>query len=55
MQETWVQGVNLGLEDPLEKEMATHSLATPNLFHSCTEKSMDGGAWQATEWSVACM
>ena len=26
MQETWVQ--SLGQEDPLEKEMATHSLAT---------------------------
>ena len=37
MQETWVQ--SLGQEDPLEKEMATHSstLAWKN--------PMDGGAW----------
>ena len=34
MQETWVQ--SLGREDPLEKEMATHS---------CLENPMDGGAW----------
>ena len=33
MQETWVQ--SLGREDPLEKEMATHS---------CLENPMDGGA-----------
>ena len=32
MQETWVQF--LGQEDPLEKEMATHS--------SCLENPMDG-------------
>ena len=32
MEETWVQ--SLGLEDPLEKGMATHS--------------MDRGTWQAT-------
>ena len=31
MQETWVQ--SLGQEDPLEKEMATHSLST----NSCPE------------------
>ena len=36
MWETWVQ--SLGQEDPLEKEMATHS---------CLENSMDGGAWWA--------
>ena len=37
MQETWVR--SLGWEDPLEKEMATHSstLAWKN--------PMDGGAW----------
>ena len=35
MQETRVQ--SLGQEDPLEKEMATHS--------SCLENPMEGGAW----------
>ena len=41
MQETWVQ--SLGLEDPLEKKMATHSsiLAWKN--------PMGGGAWQAIQ------
>ena len=34
MQETWVQ--SLGWEDPLEKEMATHS---------CLESPMDREAW----------
>ena len=34
MQETWVQ--SLGWEDPLEKEMATHS---------CLENPMDREAW----------
>ena len=34
MRETWVR--SLGWEDPLEKEMATHS---------CLENPMDGGAW----------
>ena len=40
MQETWVR--SLGLEDPLEKEMATHpsTLAWKN--------PMDRGAWRAT-------
>ena len=40
VQETWVQ--SLGWEDPLEKEMATHSsiLAWKN--------PMGGGAWKAT-------
>ena len=44
MQETWVQF--LGQEDPLEKEMATHSsiLAWRTL--------MDRGAWQATVHGV---
>ena len=37
MPETWVQ--SLGLEDPLEKEMATHS--------SVLAWRMDRGAWQA--------
>ena len=31
MQETWVQF--LGREDPLEKEMATHSSFLPGKFH----------------------
>ena len=42
MQETWVR--SLGREDPLEKEMATHS---------CLENPMDGGAWWATVHGVA--
>ena len=45
MQETWVQ--SLGLEDSLEKEMATHSSIT------CLENSMDRGAWQAIVDGVA--
>ena len=36
MWETWVQ--SLGQEDPLEKEMATHSSIL------CLEESMDRGA-----------
>ena len=36
VQETWVQ--SLGWEDPLEKEMATHS-------RGCLENLMDRGAW----------
>ena len=45
MQEIWVRF--LGLQDPLEKEMATHSsiLAWKN--------PMDRGAWQATVHRVA--
>ena len=45
MWETWVQ--SLGWEDPLKKEMATHSsiLAWKN--------PMDGGAWQATVHGIA--
>ena len=31
MQDTWVQ--SLGWEDPLEKEMATHSVLVPREFH----------------------
>ena len=31
MRETWVQ--SLGWEDPLEKEMATHSSNLPGKFH----------------------
>ena len=37
LQKTWVQ--SLGQEDPLEKEMATHSSVL------AWENSMDGGAW----------
>ena len=44
MQETWVQF--LGWEDPLEKEMATHSQ------YSCLENLMDRGAWRATVHGV---
>ena len=44
MRETWVR--SLGQEDPLEKEMTTHSrtLAWKN--------PMDGGAWQASVHGV---
>ena len=41
MQEIWVR--SLGLEDPLEKEMATHSVF-------CLENPMDRGAWWASPW-----
>ena len=37
VQETWVR--SLGWEDPLEKEMATHSLLATQ--YSCLENSMD--------------
>ena len=37
---------SLGREDPLEKEMATHS------SNSCLENPMDGGAWWATVHGV---
>ena len=40
MRETWVQ--SLGWEDPLEKEMATHSSIL------AWRIPMDGGAWRAT-------
>ena len=45
VQETWIQ--SLGWEDPLEKEMVTHSsiLAWKNL--------MDRGAWWAAVHGVA--
>ena len=36
LRETWVR--SLGREDPLEKEMATHS-------YSYLENPLDGGAW----------
>ena len=44
MQETWAQ--SLGHEDPLEKEMATHSSIL-------AWNPMDRGAWQATVHEVA--
>ena len=37
---------SVGLEDPLEKEMATH------IQYSCLEDSMDGGTGQATVYGV---
>ena len=43
MQETWVRF--LGWEDPLEKEMATHSSVL-------AWESMDRGAWRATGHGV---
>ena len=45
MQETWVQ--SLGQEDPLEKEMATHSGVL------AWENPMDRGALQATVHGIA--
>ena len=45
MQETWVQ--SLGLNDPLEEEMATHS----SIF--AWRIPMDRDAWQATVYGVA--
>ena len=44
MQETWIG--SLGWEDPLEKEMATHS----NIL--AWTIPMDRGAWQATVHGV---
>ena len=48
MQEMWVW--SLGQEDPLVKEMATHSsiLFFFSLQYSCLENPMDRGAWQPT-------
>ena len=45
MWETWVQ--SLGIEDPLEKGMAIHSI----IF--AWKIPMDRGAWQATVYGVA--
>ena len=45
MQETWIG--SLGWEDPLEKEMATHSTIFAQVI------PMDKGAWQATVLGVA--
>ena len=44
MQETWVR--SLGQEDPLEKEVATHSQ------YSCLGNSVDRGAWRASVHDV---
>ena len=44
-QETWVQ--SLGWEDPLEEEMATHTVQ-----YSCLKNPMDRGAWWATVHGV---
>ena len=45
VQQTWVR--SLGREDPLEKEMATHSSILG------LENPMDRGAWRATVHGVA--
>ena len=45
MRETWV--LSLSREDPLEKEMATHSSTL------AWRIPMDGGAWWATVHGVA--
>ena len=51
--ETWVR--SLGQEDPLEKEIATHSsiLAWKIPWRRSLENPMDGGAWHATVCGVA--
>ena len=46
-QETQVQ--SLGREEPLEKEMATHS----NILANIRANPMDRGSWQATVCRVA--
>ena len=46
MKEPQVQ--SLGQEDPLEKDMATHSWRG-----SCLENPMDRGAWRAIVYGVA--
>ena len=51
MWETLVQ--SLGREDPLEKEMATHSSNLAWKIHGWRSLAMDGGAWQATVHGVA--
>ena len=48
MQEMRVQ--TLDWEDPLEKEMASHSIGLEN---SCLENPMDRGAWRTIVHSVA--
>ena len=57
MWETWVQ--SLGWEDPLEKEMATHSsivawrMGSGLPWMGCLENPMDGGAWWVIVHGVA--
>ena len=46
MQETWVW--SLGMEDPLEEEMATHSLHC-----CCWNNPLGRGTWQVTVYCVA--
>ena len=46
IRDTWVR--SMGWEDPLEKEMATHSLQ-----YSCLENPMDRGASWASARRVA--
>ena len=43
MQETWVR--SLGQDNPLEKEMTTHSVFLPGEFH-------DRGVWWHTDHGV---
>ena len=49
IQEIWVQ--SLGQQDPLEKEMTTHSsiLFFFSLQYSCLENPMDRRAWQGSQ------
>ena len=47
VKETWIQ--SLGWEDPLEKEMATHT----SILAWEKKNPMDRGAWQATVHGVA--
>ena len=44
MQETWVQ--SLGREDPLEKEMATHSSLLPGEISITSDMQMTPPLWQ---------
>ena len=47
MQDTWIQ--SLGWEDPLEKEMATHSSILPGKSHG--QRSLAGSLyWVAKSW-----
>ena len=48
MQDTWIQ--SLGWEDPLEKEMATHSSILPGKSHG--QRSLVGySQWVAKSWT----
>ena len=48
VQQAWIQ--SLGYEDPLVKGMTGYPLQ-----NSCSENSMDSGAWQATVHGVTNM